>query len=250
MYGPTLHGRVTGIIKDEIEHFVACVREDREPLITGEMALEAVRWWRPGTARSAPGSRSRYSANGQPIRVYSVRRLPGQPVVEAREGKRSPPKYRAGGFVSHRPCWIRNVRMTPLCRIELLGGLRAIQQGRGRQPFPCAQDRRTAGLPGAARRAPQSRAEIIDMLWRERVEDGCHSLRTALVAAPSTGAAPLPRLGARHHPRLTAPQRRGGGLRRGPLRRQPARPCAAARAPRGRATGRGDAALPGTAARL
>lgn len=43
MYGPTLHGRVTGIIKDEIEHFVACVREDREPLITGEMALEAVR---------------------------------------------------------------------------------------------------------------------------------------------------------------------------------------------------------------
>jgi len=43
MYGPVIHGQITGILKDEIEHFVTCVLEDREPLITGEMALRAVR---------------------------------------------------------------------------------------------------------------------------------------------------------------------------------------------------------------
>jgi UDP-N-acetylglucosamine 3-dehydrogenase len=43
MYGPVVHGQVTGILKEEIAHFVACVLDDREPLITGEMGLDAVR---------------------------------------------------------------------------------------------------------------------------------------------------------------------------------------------------------------
>jgi predicted dehydrogenase len=42
-YASELHGRLTGIIRDEIEHFVTCVLEDREPLIPGEEALNAVR---------------------------------------------------------------------------------------------------------------------------------------------------------------------------------------------------------------
>ncbi len=43
MYGPVVYGQVTGILKDEIAHFVSCVLEDRKPLITGEMGLDAVR---------------------------------------------------------------------------------------------------------------------------------------------------------------------------------------------------------------
>ncbi|MCC6443626.1 MAG: Gfo/Idh/MocA family oxidoreductase [Armatimonadetes bacterium] len=43
MYGPVVHGKLTGILRDEIDHFIACVMEDREPLISGESALEAVR---------------------------------------------------------------------------------------------------------------------------------------------------------------------------------------------------------------
>jgi predicted dehydrogenase len=43
MYGPIVHGQTTGILKEEISHFVSCILEDREPLITGEMGLDAVR---------------------------------------------------------------------------------------------------------------------------------------------------------------------------------------------------------------
>ncbi|HXG24921.1 MAG TPA: Gfo/Idh/MocA family oxidoreductase [Chthonomonadales bacterium] len=43
MYGPVVHGQVSGAVKEEIAHFVSCVLEDREPLITGEMGLDAVR---------------------------------------------------------------------------------------------------------------------------------------------------------------------------------------------------------------
>jgi predicted dehydrogenase len=43
MYGPVVHGQTTGILKEEIAHFVACVLDDREPLISGEQGLDAVR---------------------------------------------------------------------------------------------------------------------------------------------------------------------------------------------------------------
>jgi predicted dehydrogenase len=43
MYGPIVHGQKTGVLKEEIAHFVSCILEDREPLITGEQGLEAVR---------------------------------------------------------------------------------------------------------------------------------------------------------------------------------------------------------------
>lgn len=43
MYGPVVHGQVSGVLKEEITHFVACVLEDRAPLITGQMGLDAVR---------------------------------------------------------------------------------------------------------------------------------------------------------------------------------------------------------------
>lgn len=43
VYGPVLHGAVAGALKAELEHFVACVLEDREPVVTGEAALETVR---------------------------------------------------------------------------------------------------------------------------------------------------------------------------------------------------------------
>ncbi len=43
MYGPEVHGQITGILRDEIESFVRCIRDGSEPLITGEMGLEAAR---------------------------------------------------------------------------------------------------------------------------------------------------------------------------------------------------------------
>jgi UDP-N-acetylglucosamine 3-dehydrogenase len=43
MYGPVMHGQVSGAVKEEMAHFVDCILEGREPLITGEMGLDAVR---------------------------------------------------------------------------------------------------------------------------------------------------------------------------------------------------------------
>ena len=42
MYAPEIHGRYTGILRDEIAHFVECVMYDRKPLISGQDGKEAV----------------------------------------------------------------------------------------------------------------------------------------------------------------------------------------------------------------
>lgn len=41
-YTPTIHGRTMGILKDEIDHFVDCVRRDQPPMVTGEDGKAAV----------------------------------------------------------------------------------------------------------------------------------------------------------------------------------------------------------------
>jgi len=42
MYAPEVHGRYTGILRDEIMHFVECVQHDKEPAITGQDGKSAV----------------------------------------------------------------------------------------------------------------------------------------------------------------------------------------------------------------
>ncbi|MGB9800239.1 MAG: Gfo/Idh/MocA family protein [Thermanaerothrix sp.] len=39
---PTLHGKVTGAVKNEVEHFLTCLLEDHPPLVTGEDGLRAL----------------------------------------------------------------------------------------------------------------------------------------------------------------------------------------------------------------
>lgn len=41
-YTPALYGHTAGILKDELEHFIDCVRRDRPPMITGEDGKAAV----------------------------------------------------------------------------------------------------------------------------------------------------------------------------------------------------------------
>jgi len=41
-YLPPVHNEIVGILRDEIAHFVKCVLEDREPLISGEEGKKAV----------------------------------------------------------------------------------------------------------------------------------------------------------------------------------------------------------------
>ncbi len=40
---PTVHGHVTGILRDEIYHFLECVLQDKQPAVSGEDGLAAVR---------------------------------------------------------------------------------------------------------------------------------------------------------------------------------------------------------------
>jgi predicted dehydrogenase len=40
---PTVHDRVTGILRDEIYHFLECVLEDKQPAVSGEDGLAALR---------------------------------------------------------------------------------------------------------------------------------------------------------------------------------------------------------------
>jgi predicted dehydrogenase len=40
---PTVHGRVTGALERETDHFIECLRTGRQPLVTGEDGLAAVR---------------------------------------------------------------------------------------------------------------------------------------------------------------------------------------------------------------
>lgn len=40
---PTVHGRVTGALERETDHFIECLRTGRQPLVTGEDGLTAVR---------------------------------------------------------------------------------------------------------------------------------------------------------------------------------------------------------------
>jgi predicted dehydrogenase len=42
MYAPELRGRYTGILKDEIAHFVECVQQDKMPAVTGQDGKAAV----------------------------------------------------------------------------------------------------------------------------------------------------------------------------------------------------------------
>ena len=42
MYAPELRGRYTGILKDEISHFVECVQQDKTPAVTGQDGKAAV----------------------------------------------------------------------------------------------------------------------------------------------------------------------------------------------------------------
>jgi predicted dehydrogenase len=42
-YTPEVDGLTVGILRDEISHFVDCVRDDREPAVSGEDGREAVR---------------------------------------------------------------------------------------------------------------------------------------------------------------------------------------------------------------
>lgn len=42
MYAPELYGRYTGILKDEIKHFVECIQQDKTPAVTGQDAKAAV----------------------------------------------------------------------------------------------------------------------------------------------------------------------------------------------------------------
>ena len=41
-YTPTVNGRTVGILRDEIDHFVDCVRRDQSPMVTGEDGKAAV----------------------------------------------------------------------------------------------------------------------------------------------------------------------------------------------------------------
>ena len=41
--GPVVHGRKVGFVTESIKHFVECVVEDKEPLVTGEVGLEVTR---------------------------------------------------------------------------------------------------------------------------------------------------------------------------------------------------------------
>jgi UDP-N-acetylglucosamine 3-dehydrogenase len=40
---PTVRGRVTGNLRDEIDHFLQCLQEDRQPAVTGEDGLAALK---------------------------------------------------------------------------------------------------------------------------------------------------------------------------------------------------------------
>jgi predicted dehydrogenase len=42
MYAPEVCGRYTGILRDEIMHFVQCVQQDRTPAVTGQDGKAAV----------------------------------------------------------------------------------------------------------------------------------------------------------------------------------------------------------------
>ena len=42
MYAPEMRGRYTGILRDEISHFVECVRQDKTPAVTGQDGKAAV----------------------------------------------------------------------------------------------------------------------------------------------------------------------------------------------------------------
>jgi len=42
MYAPEVCGRYTGILRDEITHFVQCVQQDRAPAVTGQDGKAAV----------------------------------------------------------------------------------------------------------------------------------------------------------------------------------------------------------------
>ncbi len=42
MYAPELRGRYTGILRDEISHFVQCVQQDKTPAVTGQDGKAAV----------------------------------------------------------------------------------------------------------------------------------------------------------------------------------------------------------------
>jgi predicted dehydrogenase len=41
-YAPVLHGRITGVYRDQIAHFIECVASGAEPVVTGEDGLAAV----------------------------------------------------------------------------------------------------------------------------------------------------------------------------------------------------------------
>lgn len=43
VYWPDVHGSVAGAIRTELDHFIDCVQRDREPLVTGRQAREALR---------------------------------------------------------------------------------------------------------------------------------------------------------------------------------------------------------------
>jgi predicted dehydrogenase len=42
MYAPEIYGRYTGILRDEIVHFVECVQQDKVPAVTGQDGKAAV----------------------------------------------------------------------------------------------------------------------------------------------------------------------------------------------------------------
>jgi len=42
MYAPEIHGKYTGILRDEITHFVECVQQNKTPAVTGQDAKAAV----------------------------------------------------------------------------------------------------------------------------------------------------------------------------------------------------------------
>jgi predicted dehydrogenase len=42
MYAPEIYGRYTGILRDEITHFVQCVQQDKAPAVTGQDGKAAV----------------------------------------------------------------------------------------------------------------------------------------------------------------------------------------------------------------
>jgi len=43
MYSPEINGKYTGILRDEISHFVDCVKYDKTPVVSGQDGKEAVR---------------------------------------------------------------------------------------------------------------------------------------------------------------------------------------------------------------